>query len=77
MPAILIPISVLASFLIGRLTAPNHGVVMSILLSVLEHPVIFLTGLVVGYLAPSNVPTVAAGLLSLGKNALAYIKSKL
>lgn len=77
MPAILIPIGVALSFLIGRLTAPNHGVLMSLLVAIVEHPLIFLAGMLLGYLAPSNVPTVIAGAVSLGKSALTYLKGKL
>jgi hypothetical protein len=70
----LIPIGIgLASFIIGRLTAPSHGELMKLLLSILEHPAVFLLGLALGYLAPSNVSTVASNALS----ALQWLKNKL
>lgn len=70
----LLPIGIgLISFLIGRLTAPEHGELMSILLSVIAHPVVFLSGLLIGYLLPSDVGTIGSRALS----ALAWLKSKL
>ena len=70
----LVPIGIgLISFLIGRLTAPNHGEIMSIILAILAHPVVFLGGVLLGYLLPTSPAILAAKVLS----ALNYIKSKL
>ena len=48
-----------------------------LIFKIIEHPKVFLTGLLIGYLAPSNLPTVAGQLGRGVINVLNWIKGKL
>ena len=49
---------------------------LSFIWELITHPKIFLIGLLIGYLAPSNIVTVVDQFVTLGGQLLTWIKSK-
>lgn len=50
---------------------------LSLLAHIIEHPIVLLAGIAIGYLLPSDVKSVSSKAASAAQSLLALIKSKL